>query len=149
MNKLNQLTKTLNSIKLLANKFIGKIFPIMEEISENDSDIIDEMMERGKGLDEKTAMELIRKTILEKVEDSKNVANEIDAFMNAVVDGEKGIERDSEYYPFLWQVWCGDIYDVDGISGLLELRKDLKYQLSNANEEKLIETALGELEVEK
>ena len=45
-------------------------------------------------------------------------------------EGEEAIDEGEDEYPFLMEVWCGDIYEKEGLSGLKELAKDLKEQLS-------------------
>ena len=45
MDKLNNLTSTLNEIHGIAKKIIKKALPIMEELSEDDNDLIDDLSE--------------------------------------------------------------------------------------------------------
>lgn len=147
MDRLKELTSLLSSIKTLSTKIIKKAVPVMKDL-ENDSselvqDVIDDLGEKHP--DEEDILERLRTSSLDRVADAEAVMREIESFAEAINQGEEALDRCQDQYPFLFEVWYGDIYESGGIEGLKILRKNLTQQLSNTSEEKIIEDVINSL----
>jgi hypothetical protein len=149
MNKLNNLTSTLNIIENTARAILSKTIPIMEELKYTDSDIVEEVMESTKDISSKKVLEVLQNICLDLVEDAEKVVLEIESFSDAVLQGEDVIEEREEEYLFLMEVWCGDIYEKEKLAGLKELAKELKNQLNEVDEYKIIGKAINKLSKNK
>jgi len=145
MNNLNEMTKVINKIVDISNKNIKKALPLMKELENIDSDMVEEFMESVDEIGKQMALELLQDTVLGLVRDSETVIKEINNFSGSVIQGEEALEEGEEEYPFLMQVWCGDIYGKEKVDGLRELCQDLKEQQSKLNEESIIEYAIKQL----
>lgn len=145
MNRLNNLTKTLNSIEHYSREILSNTIPIMRELEDPDNDLVEEVVESNNGITKKNALETLRNICLELVEDSEKVVSELESFSDAVVQGEEAIDEGEEEYPFMMEVWCGDIYEKEKLEGLKELALDLKEQLQEVDEDKIIEESIRKL----
>ena len=149
MEKLNKLTNTLNKIKFLSNKIIEKAIPIMQELEEDNNyilesfvdDLIESNPELGKN-NPSLLLEYLQSTMIELLTDAEIIIKEIESFSDAVIQGDDAIDEGEDDFPFLLQVWRGDIYEKQNIKGLKDLEKDLKKQLKNLDEEKIISLTL-------
>jgi hypothetical protein len=149
MNKLNSLTNILNIIENTAKDILAKALPIMKDLESTNSELVDEVMEYIKDVSSQTVLEVLQNICLDLVEDAEKVVLEIEAFSDAVVQGEEVIEEREEEYLFLMEVWCGDIYEKEKLAGLKELARELKNQLKEVDENKIIEHAISKLKKNK
>jgi predicted transcriptional regulator len=149
MNKLNNLTSILNIIENTSRDILSKAVPIMKDLKNTDSEMVDEVMEYVKDESTRTVLEVLQNICLDLVEDAEKVVLEIEAFSDAVVQGEEVIEEREEEYLFLMEVWCGDIYEKEKLAGLKELAKELKNQLKEVSENKIVEHAINKLKKNK
>lgn len=141
MKTLNQLTRLLNNINKISEKIILEALPLMKELETTDNDLVDDFVSKYPGVEASVASSALQEASLDLVDDAKNIRKEIDEFSEAVILGEDGLEEGSNLYPFLLQVWSGDIYDGSGISGLELLYKDLITQLNSINYEGILNRA--------
>lgn len=149
MNRLNNLTKTLNSIEEYSREILSNTIPIMKELENPDNDLVEEVMESVEGITKQKALKTLRYICLDLVEDSEKVVSEIESFSDAVIQGEEAIDEGEEEYPFMMEVWCGDIYEQEKLEGLKELALDLKEQLQEVDEDKIIEESINKLGKDK
>ena len=145
MNRLNNLTNTLNLIEKYSREIIAECIPIMEQLKDPESELVGEVLESVKDVSKPKALKTLQDICLDLVEDSEKIVKEIESFSDAVVQGEEAIDEGEDEYPFLMEVWCGDIYEKENLNGLKELAKDLKGQLSEVDEDKIIEEAIFQL----
>ncbi len=145
MERLNQLTKMLNTIKNLSNNIIEKSIPIMKELAEENNDLLEELLEK-QDIDADVAIETLQNICLDLTKDAESVIEEIEPFSDAIIQGQDALDEGEDEYPFLLQVWYGDMYEESEIEGLKVLAKDLKKQLKQVDEDKIIDKALSQLQ---
>ena len=145
MNRLNELTNTLNIIEKYSRNIISKLIPIMKDLKDPQSDIVEEVLDNVNGAKKEIVLEMLQEICLKLAEDSEKIVIEIEAFSDAIIQGEEAIDEGEEEYPFLMEVWCGDIYEKDKMGALKELSLDLKDQLSEVDENKIAEQVINKL----
>lgn len=145
MNRLNNLTRTLNSIEKYSREILSNTIPIMKDLEDPDNDLVEEVIESVDGATKQKVLKTLQDICLDLVEDSEKVVSEIESFSDAVVQGEEAIDEGEDEYPFMMEVWCGDIYEQEKLEGLRELALDLKEQLEEVDEDKIIEEAINKL----
>lgn len=148
MERLNQLTSTLNVIRQLSNEIITTALPIMKELEETDNDLLDEFLEEVDDFTPEDALALLQNTSLGLVSDAETIKKEIENFSDAVIQGEDAITEGEKEYPFLLQVWYGDMYGDTGITGLQSLVNDLRKQLADVDEDRILEIAIPKVKTE-
>jgi hypothetical protein len=145
MERLNKLTETLNVLRHLSHQIISTALPIMKELENPNSELVNEFMDERPGIDRNTATTILQTVSLELVNDAKVVNEEIESFSASVIYGEDGISEGEDEYPFLIQVWYGDMYGDSEINGLQALVIDLQSQLSKIDEDVILKNALSKL----
>lgn len=140
--KLDELNSALKELKLKSTDLIVTMLPIMQEITEKDSDIVDEISYTTKA-EKKEIITWLEKRMMHMTEDAEKVIKEIDVFTENLLKGQKELEKNSEEYPFLAEVWYGDIYNgKDEKEALLLLTKDINKYLKDANEDSIIKSGV-------
>lgn len=148
MEQLNRLTTTLNVLRQLSQNIISKTLPIMKELENPDNDLVDEFLQENGGFDRPTAAQILQNISLELIADAQTINREIESFSDAVIHGEDGIAEGENDYPFLLEVWYGDMYGETGVKGLQALVSDLREQFSKIDEDTILEIAISRLEAE-
>lgn len=147
MERLTNLVETLSSLKEVSNAILSNMLPIMEEIAQDDNDATDEVVNRAD-VDKKDVDEYLQATTLEIITDAEIVKKEIDAFAEAAGEGKGEMEAKIASYPFLADVWYGDLYDgKEGIDALQSLLADLKSEQAKTTEDWIIENAIAHFTV--
>ena len=149
MNRLNNLTNILNAVEKYSRGIISKAVPIMKDLETSEPDLVEEVMEYVKDANNQKVLKVLQDICLDLVEDSEKIVREIESFSDSVVQGEEAIDEGEDEYPFLMEVWCGDIYEKEKLAGLKELANDLKEQLSEVDEDKIVEKAIKQLKKSK
>jgi len=149
MNRLNNLTNILNTVEKYSRDILSKSIPIMKELEDPDNDLVEEIMESVKDVTKQKVLKTLQNICLDLIEDSEKVVSEIESFSDSVVQGEEAIDEGEDEYPFMMEVWCGDIYGQEKLSGLKELALDLKEQLAEVDEDKIIKEAILQLKKSK
>ncbi len=135
MNRLKNITNTLNSLKEASNANLSITLEILKVILQEDSQVIADIKEVVPGIDNETIFDSISTIVSELAEDSERVVNEIESFTENLLDGSETLDGNQQKYEFLYQVWSGDVYDDDRIKGMKLLEKDIKSQTKNLNDE--------------
>jgi CHASE3 domain sensor protein len=142
MQDLENLVEVLKNIKKHATKIGLKLVDVMEEVNDISSDAVSEVVAVTE-CENSVAQTVLQDLTIAFVDDAQKVLNEIDEFANASHTG--AVSHTSTTYPFLAEVWYGDVYDDDGIKGLECLNKDLSDKLSNAKASYFIAQAIKQL----
>jgi hypothetical protein len=150
LNRLDKLSLVLRSIRRTIADIIAQAIPIMKSMRDIHGELVEELMEEyeketSQSLSAEEAVSTLQRVCLELVSDSETILQEIDDFSNAIVQGEKSLEQNHEKYQFLFQVWCGDVYDETEYEGLKALEEDLQKQLAEMNEENIVQRSLSSL----
>lgn len=149
MDRLQTLTRTLESIQRLAIKTIKEGLPLLHLLKKDQNDLVNDIYEYLKeespeNYPEKEGiLEYCRERAMGMIEDAKAVKDEFEYFANAVVSGNESIEKAE--CPFFHNVWFGDMYDVEGIESLKILLKELKAQNNNLAIENFFSLCVEEL----
>ncbi len=117
----------------------------MEELEKPDNELINELLEKKPNINPEAAMILLQQTSMLLVADAQIVNKEIESFSEAVIHGEDGLSEGETEYPFLLQVWYGDMYEKLEIEGLQAFATDLQGQLSIMDEDKILKDTLSRL----
>jgi hypothetical protein len=123
------------------------MLPIMEELAEPENDIIDGILYMVKDADKNTTIEWIRTRSLLMIADAEKVNKEIDKFIESLDKGDEIIEKEMENYPFLAEVWYGDVYDEQGIGAIKALLEEFNTLLLQTNDNYLIKKAIEHLHI--
>lgn len=143
MEGLTNLVGTLASLKKVSNVILKNMLPIMEEIAQEGSDIVDEVASRTEA-DENDVIEYLQSTTLNIITDAETVRKEIEKFAVAAGEGKSAIEASISTYPFLANIWYGDYFDgTEGVAAFQLLLKDLQTEESKTNEDWIIENAVS------
>jgi len=137
MEALDNLHGTLTSIKNVSNKIVQKTIQILTEISNDESDLVEDIAESlNQDLEDEEIVVEIQRYLDHLTADAETVYHEIGLFADAVIKGEGAIE--SIESDFFQQVWYGDMYDQDHVAGLRALLQDLQNQLRQLEEDHII-----------
>lgn len=142
MKRLNKLANAMNTVRDLANKIIATAVPIMKELQTVENDLVDEFLEEHD-IDSNLALSLLQDRSLTLIRDSETVLKEIESFSESVIQGEDAVDEGADDYPFLIQVWYGDTYGESDLKGINSLILDLQEQLSQIDEDKILEAAMA------
>jgi hypothetical protein len=144
-DKLAELTLIVTSLKTDAKELIKEMLLIMEDISQKKSEIVSEVVHRTKG-DKTAIINWLEQKTVSIVEDSEKVIKEIDIFAENIIKGPKELEAESQKYPFLSEVWFGDMYNgKEGKNALKALHKEIsKHLKEDANADAIIEAAVAQ-----
>lgn len=127
MDSIKDLSKHLSKSRKLSKQIIDYAIPIMKNIDSKDELLIEELQEQFPNYPTQRLFAIMKKTILELVHDPEYILKEVEEFSDILI--KKGSEDIYAYVnkaPFLVGVWCGDVYDKEGIASLIDLNKDLK-----------------------
>jgi hypothetical protein len=134
-------TKILNVLEATPKYVMTKILPLMKDIEQN-GEIVKQSAYVTKK-DQKIIKEWLEIKTLNLIEDSEKVNDEIIKFKNNLLGGEEKLEKNSDEYPFLAQVWYGDMFDgkieIDALNFLVS---ELQITLKNCNEDFLVKECI-------
>ena len=147
MDRLNNLTETLNELSRLSRGIIQKLLPLMEEINEPSNDFIANLKMKGCELTDVKATKLLQDAVIKLTVDAKSVQRELPIFSACIIRSNQSLKEAN--CPFMKEVWYGDMYGDDNIEGLLLLKLDLQKQLDTANEDKILDLAIDVYKAEK
>ena len=125
-------------LKAKAITLLEKTLPIMEDLTETDNDIVEEIVYCCNNGDKAPTADVINKWLqeqtLELVSDASKVNGEIDKFIEAYQKDKGEMDKQAKDYPFLAKVWFGDIYDgSDEIECIKALIKDIESDIKNVS----------------
>ena len=112
-------------------------------------DFFDDYDVCNEELTEENICHILRDITLKWPSDAEIILQEIEKFSDSVIQGEEAVDEGEDEYPFLFQVWYGDIYDSSEISGLIELKTDLLNQLQKITEDSLIKKAKTMIDIQQ
>ncbi len=128
----------LQDIKNTAEKLLSKMLLIMQQLSNDDNDIVEEATYcvEDETITKEAILKIMRNETEHLIKDARKVNKEIDKFMEAI---EKDtVDENVKQYGYLAKVWLGDIYDKEGPDALNELSKELHTTVKKADVDHLI-----------
>ncbi len=138
MDNLAEFTSVLKSLKESSALLIKNLLPIMNEITEKNNDLVGEIEYRTECDKKDITKWLEEKTILLS-EDAEKIVKEVDKFAENYTKGPEVLEKNSKEYPFLAEVWFGDIYNgKEELEALKLLLKDIEKDLKEVDDDHLI-----------
>ena len=131
MNNLKQLTTLLEDIRSTSNNILNLSVQMMNRILIEGDDIYQKFRDQTQKskLTNDQIDDYFRDSIRNYMKDAMDVKRDMDVFI-------KGIMNEFQDTPdtnFLYQVWCGDVYDEDKLNGLKELQRELQEQYQQFN----------------
>lgn len=148
MNRLRQLSSTLQNIEETSKKLLRRSLPILEQLTDEDNELVSSVIEEYEGnIDVDRATHLLRELTLEMIGDAETCTKEIDAFGTHILEGEESLQNNEQLYPHLSQVWFGDVYSTEGVEALNVLLDELRAYLKNMNDDYIIDETLRRLNV--
>jgi hypothetical protein len=140
MLRLTNLTSTCEKLK--THSLSVATLGIQLSHSLNDELIEDILDELSSSVPEQSIVEFVKHQIMEGTEDAEQILREIDNFCEYILLGSKSFVGNSDKYPFLMQVWSGDIYDEEEIGGLNKLLSDICIQEKRLKYEKMVKMTI-------
>lgn len=141
MNKLNQLTTLLNKINDHSSGIIDNVYPIIKELKKDDSELIEDLLD-DVDIEKSEGLKILRGLAVSLIEDATKITREIDSFTNAILQGDDIVENNVDNYPFLAEVWFGDLYGESDIEALQILEGDIYKQYMSSNEDAIYDNAV-------
>jgi len=138
MNKLDKLTRVINSIRDTTNDILKDSIPILKQL-DTDKRIVEHLVSKFPTFDKRRLRMILNEAGFAYIEDAKKVRKELDDFANKISENE---ELDAEKTPYLASVWHGDMYDVTGLYALAELEHDFNETYSNLNAKTIVNNAI-------
>ena len=145
IQQLTALTQTFNNVQMVCCEILRKALPILGDLEEKNNELVHDIQEDLPEVDKGMILEKLRCEALDMTKDAEITFAEIDSFSSNLVQGEDTLEEGWESYPFLMQVWRGDIYDESGLDALLLLYEDLGRQCDDIDDDTLIENVIQQL----
>ena len=136
MSKVSILAKTLKNINRVSKKILKDAVPIAEDLAGDDSELVEEFLERYN-VTEEVAGGILQQTLLLFIEDAERIENEFLIFSDVVCEGDDAI-AEVEGCDFFQELWFGDIYDVARNKALTQFLKDLQATSQKINDDSII-----------
>ena len=145
MKRLSELVDVLSSLKKVSKQILKNMLPIMKELAIDNNYIVEEVSICSDAPID-VATEHLQATALNIISDAEIVKKEINAFAEIVELSQKDIKKNIQNYPFIAEVWFGDMFDgLEGIDALKKLLEDLKKDLAKTSDDWIIENAVDSL----
>lgn len=104
--------KLLNELDKSSKDVLKKLLPIMKNIDEKDSKIIEEIAFITKKKHKtSTIKEWLEMKTMAMLEDAEKVSDEFENFQKNLLLSDQDLEKNVDKYPFLSQVWYGDMFN--------------------------------------
>src|SRR5579862_4570881 len=148
MENLTAITKVIKNSKLKSEELLTKMLPIMEILVDTENEISKEIIYNlTTKKKDKITLIMVTEWAQEKtstiINDAEVVKSEIDNFAKTINSGgssSKSLKKNMEEYPFLAEVWFGDVYDDKiGIDALKELLDGIIENIDKADEDSIIQ----------
>lgn len=145
MSRIQILANVLTNIERVSEKIIQKNIDILSTLRDSDNDMVDEIIDNYPDMEIEEIITRLRETAYPLTRDAEKVMEEIQEFSDNVIQGEEILTNNSEKYPFLIEVWCGDTYEEEGIQGLQLLYEDLTRQKNIVSEDVIVAKVLDSM----
>jgi hypothetical protein len=142
MDKFKRTSKLISQIEKTSRGIIKKALSIMNDISNEESELVDDFMceNEERYSSRSDALQDLQTASLEWIKDAEIILLELPSFV-IEIDGKFEITENHDECPFLCQAWKGDMYGESEIEGLQILRADLERQLNEITTENLFQKA--------
>lgn len=146
MENLTAISKVIKKLKLKSDELLTKMLPIMHKLVDSDNEISNEIIYNLTKKNDKITLVIVtewaQKRTSDIISDAEAVKKEIDNFAKTIAsggNGNKSIKKNIDGYPFLAEVWLGDVYsDKTGVTALQQLLDDIIENINNADEDVII-----------
>lgn len=145
MTNVNNVSKLLKSIHHVAEDIIIRTGKIRKYVQTDEDGLIYDLQDDYPDEDENRILDVIGDVIVSLYQDARIVLGQIDSFSECLMK-ESLFEKNIEKYPFLYQVWSGDVYGLTEVDGLRELLVDLQNQSKMITIEKVLDQVKKELD---
>ena len=138
MDTLQHLFDLVHEIDELCEKLIRIAVPVMRSIIAEKDKIIQQIKTSHPELTETFIKDKLQERSLSLVKDAKLIKRELGNFCTAIATNME-INSCSNIV-FLKEVWCGDVYDHNGVDALEELINDLKHQIATCTVKNIVDS---------
>lgn len=145
MEKINNLTQILNTIEQHSSSILTKAVPIFKFIDREPNTIIESIRERlHNHLSDELIIKAIQDVLDELITDARFVREEIDSFVESVLENDTDSIMKTE---FLASVWFGDYSDGEysGYEALVNLEKDLNNYMKRMSYEGIVDMVIEKI----
>jgi len=144
MEELFKLVSVLREIKTAADDIIKKFNPVLENLKDSNNELVQQAIKKYPNHGS-TIQESMRKVVNEWMVEALRTRAELDSVIITAPGDDGFVIEFNERVPFLMEVYNGDIYDKQGLNGVIALRDDLKLQFTDYSRAKLFATATERL----
>jgi hypothetical protein len=143
MSDSEKVVKLIQLLTIISNEILAKMLPIMQILVDDDNDFVDEIVYSTDMKDKKFVNTWLQEFSMAFISGAENVKKEASSFTKSYEQGSDVLDKNIKQYPFLADVWFGDIYDgKEELSAFETLLEELKTELSEADEDFIIKKAI-------
>jgi hypothetical protein len=143
MSDSEKVVKLVSSLTAISNEILVKMLPIMQSLVEDDNDFVDEIVYSTDMKDKKFVNTWLQEFSVSLISNAENVKKEASSFTKSYEQGSDVLDKNIKQYPFLAEVWFGDVYDgKEELVAFETLLEELKTELSEADEDVIIKKAI-------
>ncbi len=137
MQDLKTLDEVCTKLKEVSSSIINKSLLLINEISIDDSDLYENfrMLINNDNMSDEDIDKCYNNALTDYISDAKKISSELDTFTRFIL--KKG-----SYDGFLLEIWSGDVYDSEGIDGLVEFLEELESQENSLTLETITQNAI-------
>jgi len=142
MKCVQNLASVLSDIEKMSNKIVKNTLAILTDLADADSDMVEDVTESCSGISPEDILEKLREITIPLSSDAETILAEISSFSENIIQGDDILDDGGDDYPFLLQVWYGDIYEKEELLGLKELYMDLEDQYEKITDSNIVILAI-------
>lgn len=144
MSDSEKVIKLMLSLTDISNEILVKMLPIMQSLVEDDNDFVDEIVYSTDMKDKKFVNTWLQEFAVALISNAENVKKEESSFTKSYEQGPDILDKNIKQYPFLAEVWFGDVYDgKEELSSFETLLDELKTESKEADEDFIIKKAIA------
>lgn len=144
MSDSEKVVKLVSSLTAISNEILVKMLPIMQSLVEDDNDFVDEIVYSTDMKDKKFVNTWLQEFSVALISNAENVKKEASLFTKSYEQGSDVLDKNIKQYPFLAEVWFGDVYDgKEELSAFETLLDELKMESKEADEDFIIKKAIA------
>jgi hypothetical protein len=144
MSDSEKVVKLVSSLTAISNEILIKMLPIMQSLVDDDNDFVDEIVYSTDMKDKKFVNTWLQEFSVSLISNAENVKKEAGSFTKSYEQGSDVLDKNIKQYPFLAEVWFGDVYDgKEELSAFETLLEELKTESKEADEDFIIKKAIA------
>lgn len=143
MSDSEKVINLVSSLTKVSNEILSTMLPLMQTIVDHDNEFVDEITYSTKIEDKKEINLWLQEFTSSLIINADNTKRESAKFLKSYEKGPDFLDKNIKEYPFLAEVWFGDIYDgKEELEAFQSLLEELNSELSEADEDFIIKKAI-------